>query len=290
LLSDKPAWLKLQDSGPPQVTSVLVDGQPQPVARQIDLGRTATPGRIVVQLADADNPLDPASIAVTLDGKPVTGRPLRLVIAPANPKVGTLELDLKAVLTPAEEALPRRHTATFRVDDFAIDGAATDLTLTYVRLVEPAGNAIYLSDLKEESSFVHGGLRQDSNYRGEPLVMYGTAYARSLQTHVETSGQGNHSEVIYDLAQVSPPRRTLRVTVGVSDEAGGGSVTFAVQVQTEPDGPWVTRYQSPVLRGNQEPLGLSVDLSGARQLRLYCTDAGDGIGSDHATWAEARLE
>jgi hypothetical protein len=44
------------------------------------------------------------------------------------------------------------------------------------------------------------------------------------------------------------------------------------------------------LRGGQEPVSISVDLAGAKRLRLYCTDAGDGIGSDHATWALARLE
>jgi hypothetical protein len=37
-------------------------------------------------------------------------------------------------------------------------------------------------------------------------------------------------------------------------------------------------------------LGIRVDVTGARRLRLYCTDGGDGIGSDHATWALARLE
>jgi hypothetical protein len=64
LLSGRPARLKLQDSGPPQVTSVLVDGQPQRVARETDLGRTATPESILERVADADNPLDPASTAV----------------------------------------------------------------------------------------------------------------------------------------------------------------------------------------------------------------------------------
>jgi NPCBM/NEW2 domain len=290
LLSGRPAWLKLDDSGPPQITAVAVDGQPQTLAPRIDLGRGATPGQIVVQVADADNPLDPASVAVALDGKPLSPQSWRFALAPADRKSGRLEVDLKAALAPAEEAVPKRHVLTFRVHDFAIDEAATELTVTYVRLVKPAGNAVYLSDRQEESSFVHGGLRKDTNYYGEPLVMNGVAYAKSLQTHVEVSGEGNHSEVIYDLTKLTPARHTFRATVGVSDEAGGGSVTFAVQVQTEPNGPWVTRYQSLTVRGNQEPLGLQVDVSGARKLRLYCTDAGDGISSDHATWAEARLE
>jgi len=55
-------------------------------------------------------------------------------------------------------------------------------------------------------------------------------------------------------------------------------------------GQWKTVYTSPTLRGSQEPVPISVDISGAKRLRLYCTDAGDGIGSDHATWADVRLE
>lgn len=63
-------------------------------------------------------------------------------------------------------------------------------------------------------------------------------------------------------------------------------------VQTGPSaqGPWETLWTSPVMRGKQEPVALKVDLGEARFLRLYVTDADDGIGADHAMWGLARLK
>jgi len=120
------------------------------------------------------------------------------------------------------------------------------------------------------------------------LRMRGILYAKSLQTHVETGAMAPHSEVIYDLSQL-PPRQRFCAVIGISDDSGGtGSATF--EVQTEQGGQWQAIYTSPVVRGNQDPLAISVPLGGAKRLRLYCTDAGDGIGADHATWAEARIE
>jgi hypothetical protein len=290
LIAGKPAWLQLEDSGPPQVTAVLVDGKPQKPAPTIDLGRVTSPQRLVVEARDADNPIDEASAVVSLDGKPVpaAGPLVRVRTTTPDRKAVAIEFDLKAALASEPEDRPARHTIAFHADDFAVDDQATDVVLTYMKLVQPRGDAVYLSDLKEESSLVHGGLRKDCNYFGQPLQMRGVLFAKCLQTHVEAGGMTSHSEVIYDLSAL-PPRQRLRALVGISDDSGGGgSVTFEVQV--DKDGKWETRYTSPVLRGGQDPLGIDVDIAGARRIRLYCTDAGDGIGSDHAAWAEARLE
>ncbi|MBI3922955.1 MAG: NPCBM/NEW2 domain-containing protein, partial [Armatimonadetes bacterium] len=48
-------------------------------------------------------------------------------------------------------------------------------------------------------------------------------------------------------------------------------------------------YTSSTLRGGQEPVTIAVPLGKARYLRLYTTDADDGIGSDHAVWGNARV-
>jgi hypothetical protein len=288
LVAGKPAWLQLEDSGPPQVAAILVDGQPQKLGPSLDLGRIPSPQRIALQVKDAENPLDEASVTVTVDGRAVEGPLVRVQPSTPDRKAAAIELDLKGALAAEPEDRPARHVVVFRADDFAVDDRATEATLTYMKLIKPEGDAVYLSDLKEVSSFVHGGLRKDCDYYGRPLRMRGALFAKCLQTHVELSGLTPHSEVVYHLSSL-PPRKRLRALVGISDDSGGaGTVTFEVQV--ERDGRWETRYTSPVVRGGQDPLGISVDMAGAQKLRLYCTDAGDGIGSDHATWAEARLE
>ena len=62
-----------------------------------------------------------------------------------------------------------------------------------------------------------------------------------------------------------------------------GSVVFQVWA----DG--VKLHDSGVLTGSAPPQTVSVDVSGRRQLSLVVTDGGDGVNSDHADWADARV-
>ena len=48
-------------------------------------------------------------------------------------------------------------------------------------------------------------------------------------------------------------------------------------------------FDSGVMRGKQPARKISLDLDGVEELLLIVTDAGDGINSDHADWADARL-
>ncbi len=162
------------------------------------------------------------------------------------------------------------------------------MEITYTKQVKLPGNALYLSDLTALSFFCHNTLFRDCDYGSQqPLRLGGAPYAKSLLTHTEPAAGGTHSEVIYDLPQ-APPRRWFKSIIGVADSGNGGSVTFEVHLDRGTG--WEKSYASPVLRGGQEPLAVAVELAGAKKLRLYCTDAGDGIGSDHAAWALPRLE
>lgn len=63
----------------------------------------------------------------------------------------------------------------------------------------------------------------------------------------------------------------------------GGSVTFRILVDGQ------KRFESGTIRSGQMPVPIRVDVSGAQELRLEASDAGDGITCDMANWAEARL-
>ena len=109
---------------------------------------------------------------------------------------------------------------------------------------------------------------------GRTLTVAGRSYARGLGVHAG-------SDVTYDLAG-----RYAHFTtdVGIDDEVGSaGSAVFEVYV----DG--VLRARTGRRTGADGPLPLSLSVAGARTLRLVVTDAGDGIGSDHADWLDARL-
>jgi NPCBM/NEW2 domain-containing protein len=48
-------------------------------------------------------------------------------------------------------------------------------------------------------------------------------------------------------------------------------------------------YSSPLIRGEEAPKHISVDISGLDSLLLFATDGGDGSDSDQTIWAEAKL-
>ena len=62
-----------------------------------------------------------------------------------------------------------------------------------------------------------------------------------------------------------------------------GSVEFKVYV----DG--IEKYTSGVMRSTDRQKYVEVDLAGAKELKLVVTDGGNGNGSDHATWGDAKL-
>ena len=64
---------------------------------------------------------------------------------------------------------------------------------------------------------------------------------------------------------------------------GGGSVGFRVFVDGQ------VRYASPVVRGGQAPLPISVDVAGAKRLDLVVDFADRADQVDHADWLDARL-
>ena len=77
---------------------------------------------------------------------------------------------------------------------------------------------------------------------------------------------------------------TFEAEVGVlSSNQPGGTVVFQVDVDGQ------RRYDSGIVRQGEAPRKIRVTVTGAQQLALHVTDAGDGILNDAANWAEARL-
>jgi hypothetical protein len=115
---------------------------------------------------------------------------------------------------------------------------------------------------------------EDGSGDGATITLNGMTYARGLGIHAA-------ADVRYALGGTCS---TFTAIVGVDDEVGAnGSVVF--QVWT--DG--VKRYDSGVLTGADPGKNLSVDISGASQLALIASDAGDGSNYDHGDWANPQL-
>ena len=159
------------------------------------------------------------------------------------------------------------------------------MALLIIASVSVYAKEIFLSDLTPTSSLVHGGLKVDKDYYNETIRMDGEEYKKGIVMHVEAP-QG-FSEVIYEVEGY----RAFRADIGLShrDEPAAGSVIFFVYID-DGKGDWIEKYKSDVIKHETPTIPLEIDISGAKELRLYCTDADGSINSDHATFANAVLD
>ncbi|MFF7972554.1 NPCBM/NEW2 domain-containing protein [Streptomyces sp. NPDC007905] len=230
-----------------------------------DLGRTAA-RRVSVSLTGPDGwtvRATSATTAATLS----TGRSLRTgwtVTAPAGTPTGSYGLSLQASYrSPTGESV------------------TSSLPLTATVVVPPPTGTSYLGDLPWLSATSGWGPVERDTSNGEsaagdgrPITLGGVVYAKGLGVHAE-------SEV-----SLYTGRACEKVTaeVGVDDEKGTkGTVAFEIWA----DG---AKAASTGVLTNAEPARpLTADITGAQVVRLVVTDGGDGIDSDHADWADARI-
>jgi hypothetical protein len=181
------------------------------------------------------------------------------------------------------------RTTTVKARCFSATDSTDVAATTFSAMLLGPDHGVYLSDLQPTEAFAHGGLKQDVSYAGKPITLGGKVYAKGLTTHAETTPQGGGASVTYALSGGLSAARRFKALVGLDDSADQrGSCAFIVEVLRQ--GKWEKLVESPVLKGGQAPVAVDVDLTGATQLRLPVTDGGDGISSDHATWAEAMLQ
>jgi chitodextrinase len=144
----------------------------------------------------------------------------------------------------------------------------------------------YLSDLTWSGTPTNGWgpvERDKSNGEnqggdGRTLQLNGKTYAKGLGVHAG-------SELVYPLDGTFT---RFKADVGIDDyvTAGQASVVFDVYL----DQATTPAFRSGTMRASSATTSVDVDLTGVRRLRLVVTDAGDGVGYDHADWADARLE
>ncbi|MFI1765887.1 NPCBM/NEW2 domain-containing protein [Streptomyces sp. NPDC020800] len=196
-----------------------------------------------------------------------TGRSLRTgwtVTAPTGTPTGSYGLSLRASYrSPAGESV------------------VSTLPLTASVVLPPPAGTSHLSDLPWLSAASGWGPVERDTSNGEsaagdghPITLNGVVYAKGLGVHAQ-------SEVSYYTGKAC---EKVTADVGVDDEKGTrGTVAFEIWA----DGTEVA--STGVLTNAQPAQPLTADVTGAQVVRLVVTDGGDGIDSDHADWADARL-
>jgi hypothetical protein len=85
------------------------------------------------------------------------------------------------------------------------------------------------------------------------------------------------------------PYRRFETLIAIDDAAEGrGSVVLRVATDRG-DGKWHVDYTSPILRGGNSPIPVSVDLKGAKRISLLVDFGERADEMDYVDWLDARL-
>ncbi|PKW06167.1 alpha-galactosidase [Streptomyces sp. 1222.5] len=247
-------------------STLLEAGTPATLTSTVtDLGRTPA-RRVSVSLTGPDGWSVHATSATTAAAL-ATGRSLRTgwrVTAPAGTPTGAYELTLR---TSYRSPSGQRVTAT--------------LPLTASVVLPPPSGTSYLSDLPWLSASSGWGPVERDTSNGEsaagdghPITVGGTAYAKGLGVHAL-------SDVSFYTGKAC---EKVTADVGVDDEKGtAGTVAFEIWADGK------KAASTGVLTNALPARPVTADVTGAEVVRLVVTDGGDGVDSDHADWADARL-
>ncbi|MEP4534294.1 MAG: NPCBM/NEW2 domain-containing protein [Cyclobacteriaceae bacterium] len=170
------------------------------------------------------------------------------------------------------------HTYYYKIS--GVNKGKEGIRSTYPCKVD-VGYYDYLSDLEwNEIDNGWGGVEADrsngeqGDNDGGKMIINGVFYSKGLGVHAR-------SQVDIELGK---GYLLFLSDIGLDDEVGtSGSVTFEVWV----DGS--LKYESGSINGSSDAISISVDVSDAQSLSLIVNDGGNGNGSDHADWANARL-
>ena len=126
-----------------------------------------------------------------------------------------------------------------------------------------------------------GTIRKDKSVSNNVLRLTneegeGISYDRGIGTHAT-------STIIYDLSDKDYSYFTSFVGVDRAMYGSVGSISFEVYVDGE------KQFDSGIMNSKDAMKYVEVDINGAKELKLVVTDGGNGIGSDHATWGDAKL-
>lgn len=139
----------------------------------------------------------------------------------------------------------------------------------------------YLSDMDPISTINGWGPYEKNMSNGEdvagdgrPITLNGVTYQKGLGTHAL-------SELTYS---ISPTCTNFMASIGVDEEVDvRGSVVFQVF------GNGTKIFDSGFMTNLSDTQNINVPLSNITTLQLVVQNGGDDFGSDHASWADARI-
>ena len=179
----------------------------------------------------------------------------------------------------------RNTVNTKQIGDYEIEYEVTDTKgnkQTYTLPVKVVPNFTYASDIDWKTiTNTYGVTKKDKTISGKNITLTNghgpIVYSKGLGTHAT-------STIIYDVT--GKDYRIFESIIGVEQSVGANndsSVVFEVYVDGQ------KKYDSGIMRFTTPQKLVQVDIEGAKEIKLVLSDGGNGIGSDHGAWANAKF-
>lgn len=169
----------------------------------------------------------------------------------------------------------------------ALRSSALENAYAFITYLRPIGTAVrYLSDEKAIGFKYLGFLAPEWDYRNDRNISGGSLKSDG---YISQKGLGLHatSRIAYRIGEQDA---RFRAKIGIDDDTdGAGSVIFKVYV-SETGSQWKTVFESPIVRGGDQPLDVDVPVKGMKGLALVVEFADGADVLDHADWLDARFE
>lgn len=173
-------------------------------------------------------------------------------------------------------------TGKYKITYKVIDSDGNEVIKTRTISVVDMKDYRYLTDYDWKSA--NSGwktVNKDKSVDNNKLTLTGEegqaiSYERGIGTHAT-------STIVYDLSDKD--YAYFSSYVGVDREMHGsvGSISFEVYIDGE------KKFDSGIMNSRDPQKYVEVDINGAKELKLVVKDGGNGNGSDHATWGDAKL-
>lgn len=170
------------------------------------------------------------------------------------------------------------YVITYTVTDSDGNTASAQRTISVVDLQD----FTYVSDYDWVSASAGwGSVKKDLAPSGNSIRLSDTS--GSAVTYEKGLGAHANSKIIYDLTKIDAAYFSAYVGVDRAMYNSVGSVGFEVWL----DG--VNVYKSDVIRAKDPMQYVEINLAGAKELKLVTNNGGNGNGSDHSVWADAKF-
>ena len=272
LLIDPPTWLDMDDTTPPVLTGLKVDGIPMPAGPTLDLGMAAeAPETIRLGARDRENRLLLESAAATVDGAPLGAE--SITVEPTSERSASVQVRLGAIEYGS-------HRAVVSISDASPQANRVEVTVLFDRVDTTNYLLSALPGVEFSVSSSFSGY-EDLAALNDGRKEFDGVHCQNDVSWASAEQSGPH----WIEAALGQPRELKEVTVYWAFFSSTYHTSQKLQVQVHEGDGWRTVYTSPA---EGHPVGRCTTFAfpsvKTDRFRIVQADGGGATGRPQLMW------